>query len=237
MPGNAFSQPMNQPEAQPLPGLFAPKRLWSAVVDLLFPPRCSGCGRVDSHWCSRCQAELDALPPPRYIQPRPPLAGITATAVHDGIIQRAVWSLKYQNGQHMALPLGERIARRLAGQNWTFDRIIPVPLHTKRLKERGYNQSQLLAAVVAANMDVLAIPSAMRRERQTTAQVTLNAAERQANMQGAFSADPSQVSGQSILLIDDVYTTGATLSACAEAALAAGASAVYAVTVTVASFS
>jgi ComF family protein len=118
--------------------------------------------------------------------------------------------------------------------NWTIDMIVPVPLHTTRLAERGYNQAQLLGEHVAIETSIPCLPDAVHRQRQTQSQVTLNAAERQMNMVDAFQAHPSIVSSQRILIIDDVYTTGATLSACGQALLQAGAQAVYGLTVTVA---
>jgi ComF family protein len=116
--------------------------------------------------------------------------------------------------------------------NWTIDMIVPVPMHTTRLRERGYNQAQLLGEHAAQQLAIPCVPEAVQRLRHTQSQVNLNAQERQANMQDAFEANPQLVSGQTILLIDDVYTTGATLAACAQTALDAGATAVYGLTVT-----
>jgi predicted amidophosphoribosyltransferase len=131
-------------------GLLAPVRLLRAVynpfLDLVFPPRCAGCGRVDWHWCARCQAELDGEPFPAYVPPLPPLVGMAASAAHDGLVQRVIWSLKYENARAAALPLGQRLARRLALLRWPVDVIAPVPMHSSRLKARGYNQADLIAA-------------------------------------------------------------------------------------------
>jgi competence protein ComFC len=123
---------------------------------------------------------------------------------------------------------------QLIKQNWTIDIIVPVPLHMSRLAERGYNQAQLLSEVLAKEAALPCSPEAVSRQRNTQSQVTLNAMERQINLQDAFQAHPQLVSNKNILLIDDVYTTGATLSACAQAILEAGALAVYGLTVTVA---
>jgi ComF family protein len=112
--------------------------------------------------------------------------------------------------------------------------IVPVPLHTSRLRERGYNQSQLLGEHVAALTGIGCIPAALQRIRATQSQVTMTAQERLTNVRDAFTANPSSAAGRTILLIDDVYTTGATLSACAEALLLVGALAVYGLTVTAA---
>jgi ComF family protein len=225
-------------EAQVSPGLFAPNRLlrrvWEITLDLVFPPRCAGCGRVDDIWCSTCQARLDETPYPSQVRPLAPLSGIISTAEHQGVIREAVQGLKYGNARILAQPLGERMVKQLQNQMWTIDMIIPVPLHTSRLAERGYNQAQLLAEYVAKAMSIPCTAAAVSRQRNTQSQVTLSAAERQTNLQDAFRADAQLLANQHILLIDDVYTTGATLSACATAVLQAGAAAVYGLTVTVA---
>jgi ComF family protein len=226
------------PEAQVLPGLLASQRLvknvWTAVVDLIFPPRCAGCDRLDHWWCERCQGEIEQMPFPEHVRAVPPLAEVACTAIHTGKAQRAVWALKYENCRALAEPLGARLVNRLSALNWTIDMVAPVPLHTSRLAERGYNQAQLLSEYVASGMTLPSYPMALIRHRRTESQVTMNAEERRANMEDAFHADPYLVNNQILLLIDDVYTTGATLSACAAAALTAGARAVYGLTVTMA---
>ncbi|MBL8160601.1 MAG: ComF family protein [Anaerolineae bacterium] len=222
-------------QAQAAPGLFAPLRQASSwLIDLLFPPRCAGCGRVDSEWCPACQRDLQATPYPQHLIAHPPLMAIAATAPHRGVIRESVQALKYNNARRVAVPLGARMAQHLAAQHWTIDMIVPVPLHTVRLAERGYNQSQLLGEQVARDMALPHVPSALHRDRSTHSQVTVSAAERLINVKNAFSAVPDLVNNRTVLLIDDVFTTGATLSACAEALLAAGAGAVYGLTVTAA---
>lgn len=164
----------------------------------------------------------------------PPLAGAATTAEHSGILREMVQALKYENARPVARPLGERLAACLEAQDWMIDIIVPVPLHTSRLRERGYNQSQLLGEHVADRTGIECIPAALRRIRSTQSQVTITAQERLTNVRDAFTADPSPTAGRTILLIDDVYTTGATLNACAEALVLVGAAAVYGLTVTAA---
>jgi competence protein ComFC len=225
-------------KARVSPGFFMSQNILKNIlqigVDLLFPPRCGGCGRVDTFWCDSCQDKLNQISYPERVRPLPPLADIASTALHMGIIREAVQALKYENAQPVAIPLGERLAHQLSIQNWIFDIVVPVPLHTSRLAERGYNQSQLLGEQVAKHMAIPCSPAALHRERHTQSQVTMSAAARLTNVQNAFSADFNLIQSRTILLIDDVYTTGATLRACAEALLANGAAAVYGLTVTVA---
>jgi ComF family protein len=223
-------------KAQVSPGLFAPllKRSVLLLADLLFPPRCAGCGRVDDYWCATCQRQIDQMPLAPGVKPLPPLADVASTGTHTGKLREAVQGLKYDNNRQLAEPLGKRLAARLATQNWTIDMIVPVPLHSKRLAERGYNQSQVIAEYLAAHTGLLCVPGALRRDKYTRSQVELSAADRRVNLADAFQGDPALLAGHTILLIDDVYTTGATLSNCASAALSAGARAVYGLTVTAA---
>lgn len=223
-------------QAQGQPGLVRLSfgRAARLALDLIFPPRCAGCGRVDTPWCSRCQAALDRLPPLASVHRLPPLTACAATGVYEGTLAAAIQALKYENATDLAAPLGERLVAALAALHWTFDTIIPVPLHTHRLRQRGYNQSQRLGEHVAEQLHLPFNTSALIRHRNTPAQVGLTRPERRANVQDAFRASAPQVSGCSILLIDDVYTTGATLQACATALTTAGAAAVYSLTVAVA---
>jgi ComF family protein len=145
-----------------------------------------------------------------------------------------VQALKYDNNRAIAEPLGKRLLEQMQFKGWAFDMVIPVPLHHARKLERGYNQSELLAGYVAQGLAVPLVTDAIERTRLTRSQVGLSGLERRSNLRDAFAGNPARVSGQTILVIDDVYTTGATLGACAQALLDAGATAVYGLTVTAA---
>jgi len=208
-------------------------RLINLGIDLLYPPRCAGCGRVDVRWCSQCQQELEQVAVDLLRTNRlPPLLSAAATGIHEGKLQQAVHALKYSGATELMVPLGNRLVTALASLKWSIDVIVPVPLHTSRERERGYNQSQQLGDYMAQVLGISCEHSALLRWRDTPPQVGLNRAQRQTNMQGAFRAN-TNLSG-SILLIDDVFTTGATLQACALAAHDAGASAIYSLTVSAA---
>jgi ComF family protein len=235
---------MNSPQQQKAPiwsGLFASRGLFRSLatvgVDLLFPPRCAGCGRLDTFWCNQCQQELDEITLTEHIEAKPPLKAVTASGWHIGKLREAVQALKYENARQVAQPLGEKLAQCLRHQDWTIDILVPVPLHTKRLAERGYNQAQEIAEVVSKMSGIRCEANALQRVRETQSQVTVSGAERLVNIKGAFAANSQLVKGQSVLIIDDVYTTGSTLSACGEALLMAGAEVVYGLTVTAAGYS
>ncbi len=208
-----------------------PPAWFDAALDLIFPPRCAGCGRVDTIWCPICQRDINAVsaPPVEWLADRFPVA---ATGPHEGKLRAAIHSLKYEHCPGLAVPLGERLNQRLSELNWKFDILVPVPLHTDRLRERGYNQSQLLGEQIAALHNLPLVAEALVRAAATRSQVGLNKQQRRENMNKAFRAVPQLVTDRAVLLVDDVYTSGATLEACAQTLLAAGAVRVSGLTIT-----
>jgi ComF family protein len=221
-------------------GLFASQwragalRIWGAALDLLYPPRCAGCGQLDTPWCAGCQRRLDQAEGMLRLDAPPPLTASAAGGWHEGLARDAVHALKFEACRAMADVLGERMAAALRAQSWPAELLIPVPLHATRLKERGYNQAEWLAEAVASRSGLACVPHALVRNRSTPHQVGASAAERRANMVGAFEPAGDALRGRHIVLLDDVFTTGATLQACAQAALSGGALSVYSLTATAA---
>jgi len=209
--------------------------IWNETLDLIFPPQCHHCGRVDTHFCDGCIAVLKTLSvTPIESSGIAPLYNTLSTGKHEALLQASVQVLKYNGQQSIGEVFADRILATLATTMWTIDTVVPVPLHTSRFQERGYNQAESISHHVATKGDFVHAPDALTRITQTRSQVGLSARERQHNVQGAFTGDATQLQGQQILLIDDVKTTGATLAACAQALLEAGATGVQAITVTVA---
>jgi ComF family protein len=150
--------------------------------------------------------------------------------VYEGPIRLALHTLKYKRN----ITLGDTLARQLTpfvkGLDWPIEVVVPVPLGRKRLRERGYNQVGLIARPLASSNGWQYCPQALARARETRSQVGLTSVERQVNVKDAFCSEPARVSGKNILLMDDIVTTGATMSACASALVRAGARQVYALT-------
>lgn len=147
----------------------------------------------------------------------------------DGPSRLLVHRLKYGDRTELARPLGRWMARAGAELLAEADLIVPVPLHRWRLLKRRFNQAALLAKVVSASSGVAWDPLALKRVKATASQVGMTRAQRRDNLQGAFRVSRSHaaaVAGRTILLVDDVLTTGATLNAATRALLKAGAAAV-----------
>lgn len=146
-------------------------------------------------------------------------------------MQNALHTIKYRRNIGLADAIAVHAAEFVHSLGWNVDVLIPAPLGRGRLKERGYNQVALVARPLAYEIGMLYAPNGLKKIRETRSQVGLNISQRRENVREAYQADPSVVKRKSVLLMDDVATTGSTISACTEALLSAGASEVYALTI------
>jgi ComF family protein len=207
-------------------------------LDLIFPPTCVGCRKIGRwictgcwqkvHWlgdirCGTCDRHWIQNPCPHCTGRSGALAGMAAAAAFDGPAREAVHALKYQGRHAIGRVLGVLMARMVPPGEHTM--VAPVPLHPRRKHERGYDQAAILARHVARRLDLPVESAAARRVRHTKQQANLSGDQRARNVAGAFVAE-DWVQSEHVLLIDDVYTTGATLEACAAALRDAGAASV-----------
>lgn len=234
---------------------------WAIALDFLFPPACLGCKRR-GHWlcrdcraslerfsarsCLACQAPLPATGPEKRqtaraycptCQKTQCLETIASPYLFTGTIRQAIHRYKYRRARHLAQPLGELLVEGYFAGGYdkdSFDLIVSVPLHPKRLRERTYNQSELMARELALSLGIPFGGGLLRRVRETESQMSLPAARRRQNVQGAFAASSVQaraaIEKKRVLLVDDVCTTGNTLKACAQALVQAGARSVVGLT-------
>lgn len=210
------------------------------LFTLLFPQEasCHLCERATdrdgSILCPVCRAALQTVRIPSLdsFSRHEPLSACISAYYHSGEAQRLCHLLKYRWDAAAAHPLGEGMAEALAlsGLTCELDGVAPVPVHPMRLRERGYNQAALLARAVCDHTGLALWENALIRTRHSASQLSRSREERLTALIGAFKADSSRVAGKCVLLIDDVLTTGASASSCAQALLEAGATRVYLLT-------
>lgn len=229
-------------------GVVPLARVGQALLDVLFPPRCAACGAYGSFLCQGCRAELPrARPPrcpvcwqaqaqevrcPRCRGERPAFAGARSPYLYQGPAREVVHALKYSYLSALARPMAALMVDYLGEEEpIEADLLVPVPLHGRRRRLRGYNQSALLARELGRICGLPVDERALLRRRDTSPQArSADAEARRHNVADAFRAEPARVEGRRILVIDDVMTTGATLDACAHALREAGAASVWALT-------
>ena len=220
------------------------KKLRGTALDLLFPRYCVGCGKEGAFICLSCCRALPRITPP--ICPRcgrPQLSGILCpdcvgwqAAIDgirspfrfEGVMREAIHQLKYQNLRALAVPLAEMLGEYLNASPLDVDVLVPVPLHQKRLRERGYNQARLLAQELGKLINIPVIDDVLIRQRHTPPQArTATVAERKLNIADSFTCLDDRLRSGKVLLLDDVATSGATLDACATVLKSNGAASVW----------
>ncbi len=217
-------------------------RLAGSVLDLLLPPSCAVCNSEGGFLCQGCESELPRLRAPycnicsdpgprgmcRWCATSPPAVdGIRAPYLMEDGARDMVYSLKYRNLRALAPELGRLLAEYLESTPIASDVLMPVPLHPRRERERGYNQSVHLVRELGRRAGLAIDTQGLRRTRNTPPQVSIDGhEERRRNTDGAFECI-STVDGSRVLLLDDVVTTGSTMSACARALKDAGARSVW----------
>ncbi len=218
-----------------------------AIEDFIYPHLCSTCSgslsRHERYVCSRCWDSFDRVVPTETIIQAIESKFLVDEAVdlvdsvflfeQDPRVRMAVHLLKYDGAEAIADKFGVYISKKIAGDERlsTCSVIAPVPLHPVRQRERGYNQSDLIARSVGRNLEIDNLPNLLIRTRQTQSQTLFDAEGRSRNIHGAFAIGPEfhkRICGVRVLLIDDVITTGSTIKECASTLRQGGASGVCA---------
>lgn len=218
------------------------------LLDVLFPPNCAGCGTWGERYCPTCFKETSLISNPicqicgdKLLRPEEVICvrcrsgefaftAIRSWAEFVEPLQSAIHKLKYRRDRGLGEVLAEPLVDLIKKVHWQIDLIVPVPLDMVRRKERGYNQAVLLARPLSWRTGTPYSDQALFRDKITKQQVGLSISERAENMAGAFRAIDMWVSEKSILVVDDVITTGSTINACAHALIAAGARQVFGLT-------
>ena len=175
---------------------------------------CQRCGRPESSGalCAGCWGQKSSLD------------AVRSVFIFEGIVRQAVHEFKYRNVQAASGCLAGYMSRYFLDNGLGGDMLVPVPLHERRLRERGYNQSQLLAADLSQQVSVEVNAALVKRVRNTGPQArSAGVDQRRVNMENAFVCTSEEAAGRDIVVIDDVCTSGATLESCASALKSAGA--------------
>lgn len=226
-------------------------------LDMLYPRRCVGCGvaspgtfryicwecwsdsaRVEAPFCNLCGDPVAGAIDHDFIcyacsAEKPAFDGARSAARYDGVVGESLRQLKYEQALWLAPDLSTLLYNCIQAEypDRSFDLLVPVPLHHVRRRERGYNQSAVLARELARKFGRESRPGLLKRIRPTISQTNLTAKERLSNVTKAFQYKRGkQLAGQKVLLVDDVMTTGATVNACANALKKGGAASVHVIT-------
>lgn len=232
--------------------------LGQGLLDLFLPPRCPVCRKTLSdagslQICSDCQAALPYLNPPACsvcgiplagagtdhpcgscISVPPPYRAARAALRYEGSCRDLIHTFKYLHASHLRRPLGLLLAGSLQpfAEEMRPDLLVPVPLHVSRLRQRGFNQAVLLGEILSRQWQIPLLRQGLQRVRPTIPQMELTRDQRLSNLRNAFQAkETKSVLNRRIMLVDDVFTTGSTLSECSRVLLQAGSLEVTAVTV------
>lgn len=206
--------------------------LKQGILSLLFPPYCLVCDRrqesTETRVCAECWRSLVPCPPEMQAEKELPpyLDAIYSVFIFDDKMQLIIHALKYNGYRSLGLELGRLVGRKLKAR-FTLDgmtTLVPIPLHPIKQRERGYNQAALIARGIKEVTGMAVDEKVLKRIKNTKTQTQLSAAERQVNVEGAFALKSNSFqAGQTFILIDDVITTGATMSAAARVLKEAGA--------------
>jgi ComF family protein len=231
------------------PAYFSYHTLWNAL-DWLFPPNCAGCEKLGDRWCGDCRAALIPLSSPlcphcgKALQSGPSkqelchactvsppvFTQLRSVCIYKNVARLAIHKLKYRKDIGLGESLAQSMIELLSTLHWPIDLVTCVPLSKNRMKERGYNQAAALALPTALGMGLPFVPLLLHKKRETPTQVGLSAHERRLNVEDVFEAGGQSHLDRTILLIDDVTTTGSTMNACARVLLDAGARQVFGLT-------
>ncbi len=222
-------------------------QLGKKLVDLFFPARCIGCGKWGVFLCSECVRGLPRILPPVCLKcgrPEPSgtlcptcwswksqIDGIRSVFKFDGLMRQAVHQLKYYHLKAISVEMGKFLSEYMETSPLPCELLVPVPLHARRLKQRGYNQSELIAKELSRKINLPVVADNLVRIKDSIPQArTSVVGERIKNVAEAFKCRNSSLKGKAILLIDDVCTSGATLESCAQALKSSGVRSVWGLT-------
>jgi ComF family protein len=218
------------------------RTVWDGLLNLVYPTRCFVCDRIGfGYFCDDCRSSVSPIAPPFCVRCHEPEAPnlcpgciadppqfdrARAAGIFSDPLRKAIHEFKYRRRERLASPLALLLERTWARypELHRAEAILPLPLHRSRMQERGFNQSRLLAAALTSRLSLPLLEDVLIRSAYRRPQVGLNRSDRRENVRDAFAvAARDAVAGKSLLLLDDVITTGATCSEAARTLRDAGA--------------
>lgn len=238
------------------------KKITNIILKQIYPTKCPFCGEIISAGrksttahngiCSECRAKIPYIGEARCMCCGKPILNSAeeycydcgrhrhfftdgrSLWIHKGEVEQAVYAMKYQNRRIYGETFGKEMAEHFASYLWKrkISLIVPIPLHPRRMRKRGFNQAEIIAKILSENTGIRMDPMVLSRVKATSPQKELGNKGRKLNIRGAFKEQKS-VKGENIVLIDDIYTTGSTLDEAAKVLKRAGAENVYFLTVSI----
>lgn len=212
--------------------------LWKTILEIIFPKKCIGCNQIDKNFlCQNCQQKIQKIDyffcpvckqgsfegyTHSFCQYRTSLKRVIAPFKYQGLIKEMIRQFKYCGIRELGEDFSKLIAEFLENRKIELSSdyiLVAVPLHQDREKERGFNQAEKLAKSLSEKLSLQHNPRLLLRNRDTPSQIKLSKKERQNNVKGAFSINldfTDSVKNKNFILVDDVFTTGATLNECAK---------------------
>ena len=238
------------------------KLVKKSILDWIYPPRCMSCrnplplqdsARRELWLCSYCENLFQPLEPPGCsICSATVNEGVTTCTscygknfsfihnrsafAYEDLVRDMMHEIKFRRRRHVAQGLGRLWAKMLLAEPTTFPAdavLVPLPMHTKKRRERGFDQAMVMAEAIS-DITGVKLVNALERTHDTPPQSGLHPSQRIENVKGAFRLKPGNINGQTLVLVDDIYTTGASLNECARVLLSGGASSVYTITLAIA---
>ncbi len=222
------------------------RNLSLSVLDWVFPPSCVGCGKEGVFICSKCFLDVNLVPGnvcntcgnftskkgfcPQCARYPVSYSGFRAFAYYDGVIRKSIQQLKYHNDPGIGRYLADFLLTTYQRTTWDADVIVPIPIGETKREQRGYNQAERLAEPLAEKLELDYQPEALIRIHEKYSQVGLNVEERRANVRDAFMARSKLIKDKNVLLVDDVFTSGATMESASSELIQAGANKVWCIT-------
>lgn len=218
------------------------------VLDWVYPPFCASCKQPGSRLCQNCIQKFQpinhetacsvcdlpgfsSINCPDCAKNPPGFTALRSYGQYQNTLRDAIHKFKFERDLGLGEIFAELLEIAFRSTQWDINAVTAVPLGRQRLKERDYNQARLIGELFAWKVGLPFFPDFLIRSQETTSQVNLNASERMVNVRGAFSPGKRPCAGKNILVVDDIATTGSTLSACANTLINNGADKVFALTV------